>query len=100
MPIVRVELLSGRAPELKAKAAKEITEVMTKTFGVAADQTFVIFVDVERHDWAIGGRTLSPTFVRMTFSTGSQPPAYRHTADCRRCRFLIGWGPSAIGCHD
>lgn len=61
VPIVRVELLSGRAPELKAKAAKEITEVMTKTFGVAADQTFVIFVDVERHDWAIGGRTLSPT---------------------------------------
>ena len=58
MPIVRVELLSGRTPEVKAKAAKEITEVMTRNFGVPAEQTFIVFVDVERHDWAIGGRSL------------------------------------------
>jgi len=59
MPIVRVELLSGRTPQIKAKAAKEITEVVTRNFGVPAEQTFVVFVDVARHDWAIAGRTLS-----------------------------------------
>jgi 4-oxalocrotonate tautomerase len=56
MAIVRIELFSGRSREQKAAAAKAITEVMTKTLGTTSAGTQIIFVDVNKYDWAHDSR--------------------------------------------
>lgn len=52
MAIVRIELYAGRTREQKAAAAKAITEAMTKTLGTTSAGTQIIFVDVQKSDWA------------------------------------------------
>lgn len=55
MPVVRIELFAGRTREQKAKAAKEVTEALSRTIGAKPESTHVIFVDVEKSDWAHAG---------------------------------------------
>jgi 4-oxalocrotonate tautomerase len=56
MPMVKIELFSGRTREQKAAAAKEVTEALTRSLGVKPESTQVIFVDVEKSDWATAGK--------------------------------------------
>ncbi len=59
MPIVRIELFKGRSPETKAAIAEGITNVLQAVDGIPPTDTTVIFVDVERSDWAVAGRLYS-----------------------------------------
>jgi phenylpyruvate tautomerase PptA (4-oxalocrotonate tautomerase family) len=54
--IVRIELFVGRNREQKARAAKEIAEVMARTLGTTIAGTEIIFSDVERFNWAHQGK--------------------------------------------
>lgn len=63
MPTIRVELLEGRTPQMKAALARELTEACVRVLGSSADAVDVLFFDVARHDWATGGVTWSE---RMT----------------------------------
>lgn len=56
MAIVRIELYTGRTREQKMQAAAEITEVMMRTLGTTAAGTEIIFVDVDKGNWARGGK--------------------------------------------
>lgn len=56
MAIVRIELYAGRTREQKARAAHEIAEAMARTLGTTVKGTEIIFVDVEKSNWASGGR--------------------------------------------
>lgn len=58
MPTVRVELIAGRTRDQKARAAKEITEVVQRVLGAKPESTQVMFIDVEKSDWAAGGKLL------------------------------------------
>lgn len=55
MPLIRVELLEGRGPELKRELAQALTEATTKVLGCAPDAVDVMFFDVKRQDWATAG---------------------------------------------
>jgi 4-oxalocrotonate tautomerase len=55
MPTIRVELFEGRTVEQKRALAQALTEATVRTLGGSADAVDVIFVDVQRHDWATGG---------------------------------------------
>lgn len=55
MPTLHVELFAGRTPAQKAALAKELTEACVRVLGGSADGVDVLFVDVQRHDWASGG---------------------------------------------
>lgn len=55
MPIVRVEMWPGRTHEQKAEIAKLITEAMTTVAGIPTEATTVVFQDVPKENWAIGG---------------------------------------------
>ena len=59
MPTLRVELFAGRTPEQKAALAQELTAACVRVLGGSASAVDVIFQDVERHDWATGGRLWS-----------------------------------------
>ena len=59
MPVITVEWLEGRTAQQKA----ELTEAMTRAFEqvakVTKDQVWIVFKDVKRSDWGMGGRLLS-----------------------------------------
>lgn len=55
MPIVRVDLWPGRTKEQKAEIARLFTEALTNVMSIPAEATNVIFQDIPKEDWAIGG---------------------------------------------
>ncbi len=59
MPYVRIVSTAGRTEEQKAKLASVITDAMQHFFGATPATTFVIFEDVPRENWAVGGQLVS-----------------------------------------
>jgi 4-oxalocrotonate tautomerase len=55
MPTIHVELFAGRTVEQKRALAQALTEATGRTLGGSADAVDIVFVDVQRHDWATGG---------------------------------------------
>ena len=55
MPIVRVEMWPGRTPSQKAELARVITEAVVTIAHTTPEQTIVIFYEVAKGDWAVGG---------------------------------------------
>ncbi len=55
MPIVTVQLFSGRTVEQKRKVTKAITEAIVEHLKVEPSAVTVIFQDVTRENWASGG---------------------------------------------
>ena len=61
MPIVRVEMWPGRTQSQKAELARVITEAVVTIAHTTAEATIVIFEDVARENWAVGGVLASQT---------------------------------------
>ena len=59
MPTIRVELFAGRTLEQKRALALALTEAAVSTLGCSPDGVDVLFYDIERQDWATGGRLWS-----------------------------------------
>lgn len=59
MPYVKIEMLDGRTEEQKARIAEAVTTALVEHGGAKADSVFVVFQDVPKHDWAVGGTLLS-----------------------------------------
>lgn len=59
MPYVKVELIKGRTEEQKAAMAEAITEVLVKLGGATPQSVWVVFDDVEKENWASGGKLMS-----------------------------------------
>jgi 4-oxalocrotonate tautomerase len=55
MPIVRVEMWPGRTHAQKAELARLITEAVVNVAGTKPEATTVIFEDVAKENWAVGG---------------------------------------------
>ncbi|MCX8278524.1 MAG: 4-oxalocrotonate tautomerase family protein [Dehalococcoidia bacterium] len=59
MPIVNVALYAGRTDQQKSDLAKAITKAISETAGVPDSATTIIFQDVEKSNWAVGGVMIS-----------------------------------------
>ncbi len=55
MPTLHVELFAGRSVEQKRALALALTEATVRTLGGSPSSVDIVFVDVQRHDWATGG---------------------------------------------
>lgn len=55
MPIVRVEMWPGRTRAQKAELARLITEAIVNVAKTNPEATTVIFEDVSKENWAVGG---------------------------------------------
>jgi 4-oxalocrotonate tautomerase len=55
MPIVRVEMWPGRTHAQKAELARLVTEAVVNVAGTKPEVTIVIFEDVPKENWAVGG---------------------------------------------
>ncbi len=55
MPVVQIALYEGRTPDQKAALAEAVTKAISQTAGIPDSATTIIFQDVQKHDWAVGG---------------------------------------------
>ncbi len=57
MPIVRIELLQGRAPAVKTELIARVTDAVVTTLGVDPEQVRVLLYELPPEHWAVGGQT-------------------------------------------
>ena len=58
MPVITVEWLEGRTNQQKAQLADAVTKAFVDIAKVSKDQVWIVFRDVKRSDWAMGGAPL------------------------------------------
>lgn len=59
MPMIRVEMYAGRTVEQKSAFAREVTDAFVRCCGGTPQSVQIVFVDVERSNWATSGRLAS-----------------------------------------
>lgn len=57
MPVMQVYLIEGRTPEQKEAFITQVTEAAVSALGVERSSVRVMFLDVPKTDYAIGGQT-------------------------------------------
>jgi 4-oxalocrotonate tautomerase len=57
MPIIRIELIAGRAPELKEELIRRVTDAVTTTLAVQPAQVRVLLFELPPEHWAVGGQS-------------------------------------------
>lgn len=74
MPIVRIDLLAGRAPERKADLIRRVTEAVVAALDVQPEQVRVLLAELPPEHWAIGGETIAERAAR---AAGQEPASGR-----------------------
>ena len=59
MPIVRIDVLTGRTPERKAALMSQVTEAVVAALDVRHEQVRVLLNEVPPEHWAVGGRSIT-----------------------------------------
>jgi 4-oxalocrotonate tautomerase len=59
MPTVRVEMFAGRTDDQKERLAKAMTDAFVEIGGATPQSVHVIFSDIEKSNWAVGGQLCS-----------------------------------------
>ena len=59
MPIVRVEMWTGRTDRPEEGAARVITDAMVNIAHTTADATIIVFEDIAKENWAQSGTLAS-----------------------------------------
>ena len=59
MPYVNVKVAGSLTREQKAKIAERVTKVLEEVAGKPPSATYVVIDEVDRGDWAVGGKLLS-----------------------------------------
>jgi 4-oxalocrotonate tautomerase len=57
MPIIRIELIEGRAPALKEELIRRVTDAVTTTLAVQPAQVRVLLYELPPEHWAVGGQS-------------------------------------------
>lgn len=60
MPVITVELFSGRTYEQKRDLAKVLTQGYVDVCGGKPESVQIIFHDVDRANWSVGGKLCAP----------------------------------------
>jgi 4-oxalocrotonate tautomerase len=55
MPFITIHMFEGRTGEQKRQLAKEITEVMVRVGKTKPEAVDIVFIDVNKSDWAHSG---------------------------------------------
>ena len=55
MPLIQVQMFTGRTPQQKRDLVRALTDAFVETAGSTPESMDVILTDVEPSDWAQGG---------------------------------------------
>ncbi len=61
MPIIQVHLFEGRTADQKRQCAKEMTDAVVRTLGCSAHDVRIIFEDMKKTDYSVGGVLVADT---------------------------------------
>ena len=59
MPFVNLKIVGKLSLEQKRELARRFTEALQEVAGKPPEYTYVVIEEVERENWALGGRLLS-----------------------------------------
>lgn len=59
MPTINVRLLKGRSIEQKRGFVEVVTGEAARILKCSPDVIDIVFEDIEKHDWAVGGKLAS-----------------------------------------
>lgn len=59
MPYVNVKVAGSLTREQKEKIAEQFTKVLEEVAGKPSSATYVVIDEVDRGNWAVGGKLLS-----------------------------------------
>ncbi|HEX2527169.1 MAG TPA: tautomerase family protein [Geminicoccus sp.] len=62
MPMIKVEMFSGRGAEQKRRLVKALTDAYVEVCGGKPQSVHIILADIDRGDWAIGGELCSDLY--------------------------------------
>ena len=62
MPVIRVEMFTGRTEEQKRELVKALTDAFVKTAGGSPESVFIVLSDVDKGNWGAGGELCSDKF--------------------------------------
>ncbi|MEW6557272.1 MAG: 2-hydroxymuconate tautomerase [Elusimicrobiota bacterium] len=62
MPLVRIDLWSGRERETKEKLIKNVTSAVVDSIGCPPDAVQIVINEVEKENWGLGGVPASEKF--------------------------------------
>ena len=73
MPIISVQLVRGRTPEMKRALMRELAVAAVKALGVPASSVRVLLTEVEADHWGVGFETKAEIDARASPKGGSAP---------------------------
>ncbi len=59
MPTINVRLLKGRSIDQKREFVEVVTREAARILKCAPEVGDIVFDDIEKHDWAVGGKLAS-----------------------------------------
>jgi 4-oxalocrotonate tautomerase len=62
MPIIRVEMFSGRTRDQKRALVRELTETFVRVAGGKPEGVTVLVQDVAKEDWAVAGDLMADKY--------------------------------------
>ncbi|MGR3621422.1 2-hydroxymuconate tautomerase [Pseudophaeobacter sp.] len=62
MPIIRVEMFTGRTRDQKRALVEELTESFVKAAGGTKESVHVVITDVDKENWGSGGELCADKF--------------------------------------
>ena len=62
MPIIRVEMFTGRTEKQKRALVRELTDAFVNAAGGTPESVNVVITDVDKSDWGSGGDLFSDKF--------------------------------------
>ena len=62
MPIIRVEMFTGRTEQQKQALVRELTDAFVNAAGGTPESVNVVITDIDKRDWGSGGELCSEKF--------------------------------------
>ncbi|HEX2910232.1 MAG TPA: 2-hydroxymuconate tautomerase family protein [Chloroflexia bacterium] len=59
MPIVRIDMLEGRTPEVKRTLIRRVTEVVAETLSVQPEQVRILLSEIQLEHWGTSGISMA-----------------------------------------
>jgi 4-oxalocrotonate tautomerase len=59
MPVITVQMLSGRTPAQKQSFIKQVAEVAVRTLDVPERAVTIVLMESSPEDWGVGGKTMA-----------------------------------------
>ncbi len=59
MPFVNIRILEGHSQERKDEMSRRIATAISDVTGIPKDVIWIVFDDVSRDDWSVGGVSVS-----------------------------------------